>query len=166
MTTIPDTINEIVTSLSNTLYLETANPKLAKNKFITETKELQNQATFITDEGYFYFLSQFGDAILTFNDGGSISVFGFGYWEGMAITDYPLLDSNGLYVLADYADSGDEMLFFAYNSNEAANANRIWVSNNLDSGFKPVYNDFLHLLKSISSGEFEQNKHQWLTPEK
>jgi len=165
MINIQNTVNEVVASLTTTITLETANPKLEKNKYLEDTKELQNQATFITDEGYFYFLSQYGDAILTIEDS-SICIFGFGYWEGMAITDYPLLDSNGMYVLADYADDGAEMLFFAYNSNQKENPNRIWVSNDLESGFKPVYSDFLHLLKSISNGEFEQNKHQWLTPAK
>lgn len=146
-------INDLMKLLAHKYDVQTANPKKIPDLYLDETLAVQRQTPYIMDDAYFYFLSQYGDVIISGN-GVSIGVFGFGYWEGMAITDYPLLNDGGVYVFADNADEDGKMTYFAFHST-ISDEKTVWISNALEQDYLPVYKDFLGFLQSVLDGTYD-----------
>lgn len=146
-------VDTLIQQLSEEYTVETANPKKVPDLYLEETLALMQDTPYITDEAYFYLLSQYGEVLVS-GGGVSFGIFGFGYWEGMAITDYPLLNDAGVYVFADNANE-DEMLYFAFHGREKAEQ-AVWVSQELEKDYKPGYNNLSELLTYILHGGLDR----------
>lgn len=153
MVTKVQEIDDVMELLAQKYEVKTANPKKIPDLYLEETAAVQLQTPYITDNAYFYFLSQYGDVILSGN-GVSIGIFGFGYWEGMAITDYDMLNDADVYVFADNADEQGTMTYFAFHS-KIRDEKAVWVSNALEQDYLPVHKDFLGFLQSILEGAYD-----------
>lgn len=145
-------VDQLMSQIDSEHKLETANPKGIKNLYKKETLELIKVTPFIKDEAYFYCLTQYGDFIVSTKKTLSYGMFGFGYWEGMGIMEYPLLDKNGFYVFADVASEGDERAFYAYNSQNSSE-NMVWVTGDLEKQFIPKHENFIAFLRLILNQE-------------
>ncbi|MCW4467834.1 hypothetical protein OGH69_02565 [Flavobacterium sp. MFBS3-15] len=142
----------LITALSEKYQLQTSNPKETIRPYLNDAISIKTDTPYINDEGYYYYLSQYGDMSIA-SEELSILVYGFGYWDGSAIRDYPLLSPNGFYAVADQCDEDGNMVYVAYNAS-VENGLKIWLSKELDNGFIPVYDDFTQWLEAVLDGSF------------
>ncbi len=134
--------------------LETGNDEKKEHLWEEEAKGIMKDTAFIKDDAYFYFLSQYGGCNI-YGDGFDISIFSFDDWLNPSLLTTPLLNDADVYVLADLRyDNNDEVIFYGYHAVQE-NENSIWFSSELESGYQPVYKDFIEFLKYILTLENE-----------
>lgn len=134
--------------------LETGNDEKKEHLWGEEAKGIMKDTAFIKDDAYFYFLSQYGGCNI-YGDGFDISIFSFDDWLNPSLLITPLLNDADVYVLADLRyDNNNEVIFYGYHAVQE-NENSIWFSSELESGYQPVYKDFIEFLKYILTLENE-----------
>ncbi|MDN4010965.1 hypothetical protein QX233_00675 [Chryseobacterium gambrini] len=139
-------VDNLMQQIASKYRLETLNKERIENLWEEETLGIMKQAVFIKDDAYFYFLSQYGGCNI-YGDGFDIGIFGFDDWLNPSLLTTPLLNDADIYLLADQ-DHHDEIIFYGYHATQE-NENSIWVSIELESGYKPVYKDFTDFLQYI-----------------
>lgn len=141
-------VDNLMQQIASKYRLETLNKERIENLWEEETLEIIKQAAFIKDHAYFYFLSQYGGCNI-YGDGFDVGICGFDDWLNPSLLTSPLLNDADIYLLADhYQDHHDEIIFYGYHATQE-NENSIWVSTELESGYKPVYKDFTDFLQYI-----------------
>lgn len=140
-------IDNLISLFIEKFEFECANPNGITNLFIKETNDLVNDAKFLLKfPEYLHLLSNYGDIMITTNSY-SIIFYGFGYWDGTSIRDYPLTDKNGMYVFADLSDKNGDLLLFAFDSfSEKA---VIRQCNEAEGDYKETNLDLIHFLELI-----------------
>lgn len=128
--------------------VETGNDEKIKHLWKQEALGIMKDAAFIKDAAYFYFLSEYGGCNI-FCNAFDISIFGFDDWLNPSLLTTPLLNDANIYLLADLRyDDNNDAFFYGYHAKHEEE-DSIWFSNELESGYKPVYKDFIDFLKYI-----------------
>jgi hypothetical protein len=148
-------VDNLMQDIAAKYRVETLNNKKIEHLWEEETTGIMIAATFIKDDPYFYFLSEYGGCNI-YGNNFDVGIFGFDDWLNPSLLTSPLLNDADIYLLADlmYHDN-DETTFYGYHATQE-NENSIWGSNELESGYKPVYKnftDFLRYILTLENGE-------------
>lgn len=148
-------VDKLMQDIGEKYRVETLNEKKVEHLWEEETLGIMKDATFIEDDAYFYFLSKYGGCNISGYDF-DISICSFDDWLNPSLLTTPLLNDADIYLLADhYYDNSDKVTFYGYHATQE-NENSIWVSNELEAGYQPVYKDFIDFLQyilTIENGE-------------
>lgn len=148
-------VDNLIQELTTKYRVKTLNEEKTEHLWEEETLGIMKDATFIKDDAYFYFLSEYGGCNI-YGDGFDVSICSFDDWLNPSLLTTPLLNDADIYLLADqYYDNSDKVIFYGYHATQK-NENSIWVSNELEAGYQPVYKnfiDFLQYILTIENGE-------------
>lgn len=148
-------VDKLMDDIAAKYRVKTLNTNKIENLWAEETLGIMKEATFIKDDAYFYFLSEYGGCNI-YGDGFDIGICSFDDWLNPSLLTTPLLNDADIYLLADqYYDNSDKIIFYGYHATQE-NENSIWVSHKLEAGYKPVYKnfiDFLQYILTIENGE-------------
>jgi hypothetical protein len=148
-------VDHLMQDITAKYRVETLNKNKIEHLWEKETLGIMKDATFIKDDAYFYFLSEYGGCNI-YGDGFDVGIFGFDDWLNPSLLTSPLLNKSEVYLLADLIYySKDESIFYGYHATKK-NENTIWVSHELEAGYQPVYKkfiDFLQYILTIENGE-------------
>lgn len=141
-------VDSLMQDIAAKYKLETLNNNKIEGLWEEETEGIIKDTPFIKDDAYFYFLSEYGGCNIygnTFN----VGIFGFDDWLNPSLLTSPLLNDANIYLFTDLRfDSNDEITYCGYLAT-LEDEKSVWVSNELESGYKPVYKDFIDFLKYI-----------------
>ncbi|MEJ5106554.1 hypothetical protein [Chryseobacterium sp. MYb328] len=141
-------VDNLMQNIAAKYRVDTLNEKKIERLWEEETLSIMKEAPFIKDDAYFYFLSEYGGCNI-YIDHFIIGICSFDDWLNPSLLTSPLLNDADIYLLADLCyDNSDETVFYGYHATKE-NENSIWVSNELESGYQPVYKDFIGFLKYI-----------------
>jgi hypothetical protein len=128
--------------------VKTGNDKKIEHLWKEETIGIMQDTPFIKDDAYFYFLSEYGGCNI-YGNNFDIGIFGFDDWLNPSLLTSPLLNNADIYLFADLKfDNNDETIFYGYNATQK-DESLVWFSNELESGYKPVYKNFIDFLRYI-----------------
>ncbi len=148
-------VDKLIDDISAKYKIKTGNEKKIKHLWKDETISIMKDANFIKDDAYFYFLSQYGGCNI-YGNNFDIGIFGFDDWLNPSLLTSPLLNKSDVYLLADLIfHDKDESIFYGYHATKK-DENLVWFSNELDSGYKPVYKNFIAFLRYILTIEDEE----------
>ncbi len=148
-------VDNLIKDIATKYNVKTGNEKRIKHLWTDETINIMKDAEFIKDDAYFYFLSEYGGCNIYGNDF-DIGIFGFDDWLNPSLLTSPLLNKSDIYILADLMfHSKDEIIFYGYHATQK-DEDSVWFSNELESGYKPVYKNFIDFLRYILTIEDEE----------
>lgn len=148
-------VDKLMHDIAAKYRVKTLNEKKIEHLWEEETLGIMKDATFIKDDAYFYFLSEYGGCNI-YGDGFDVSICSFDDWLNPSLLTTPLLNDADIYLLADqYYDNSDKVIFYGYHATQE-NENSIWVSNELEAGYQPVYKNFIDFLQFILTIENEE----------
>lgn len=147
-------VDNLMQDISAKYKVETGNNKKIEHLWKEETIDIIKDTQFIKDEAYYYFLSEYGGCNI-YGDSFDVGIFGFDDWLNPSLLTSPLLNDANIYLFADLRyDNKDEIIFYGYHALQE-NENLVWVSNDLESGYKPTYKNFIDFLRYILTIENE-----------
>ncbi|UKB82395.1 hypothetical protein LF887_15425 [Chryseobacterium sp. MEBOG06] len=148
-------VDNLIKDIATKYNVKTGNEKRIKHLWKDETITIMKDAEFINDDAYFYFLSEYGGCNIYGNDF-DIGIFGFDDWLNPSLLTSPLLNKSNIYILADLMfHSKDEITFYGYHATQK-DEDSVWFSNELESGYKPIYKNFIDFLRYILTIEDEE----------
>ncbi|KPH15020.1 SMI1/KNR4 family protein [Chryseobacterium sp. ERMR1:04] len=148
-------VDNLIKDIATKYNVKTGNEKRIKHLWKDETITIMKDAEFIKDDAYFYFLSEYGGCNIYGNDF-DIGIFGFDDWLNPSLLTSPLLNKSNIYILADLMfHSKDEITFYGYHATQK-DEDSVWFSNELESGYKPIYKNFIDFLRYILTIEDEE----------
>ncbi|WP_300686867.1 hypothetical protein [Chryseobacterium sp.] len=148
-------VDNLIKDIATKYNVKTGNEKRIKHLWRDETITIMKDAEFINDDAYFYFLSEYGGCNIYGNDF-DIGIFGFDDWLNPSLLTSPLLNKSNIYILADLMfHSKDEITFYGYHATQK-DEDSVWFSNELESGYKPIYKNFIDFLRYILTIEDEE----------
>lgn len=148
-------VDKLMHDIAAKYRVKTLNEKKIEHLWEEETLGIMKDATFIKDDAYFYFLSKYGGCNI-YGDGFDVGIFGFDDWLNPSLLTSPLLNDADIYLLADLCyDDSNETVFYGYHATQE-NEKSIWVSNELEAGYQPVYKNFIDFLQFILTIENEE----------
>jgi len=148
-------VDNLMLDIATKYKVETGNDEKIEHLWKEETIGIMKDTTFIKDDAYFYFLSEYGGCNI-YGNSFDIGIFGFDDWLNPSLLTSPLLNDANIYLFADLRyDNNDEIIFYGYHALQE-DEKSVWISNNLESGYKPVYINFIDFLRYILTIEDEE----------
>jgi len=148
-------VDNLMQDIATKYKVKTGNDKKIEHFWEKETIGIMKDAEFIKDDAYFYFLSEYGGCNI-YGNSFDVGIFGFDDWLNPSLLTSPLLNKSDVYLLADLmCHNKDESTFYGYHATQK-DENSVWLSNELESGYKPVYKNFIDFLRYILAIEDEE----------